>query len=387
MASSSEQEEDEMSLAGFATAEGSGRYRRRFENRTPPEHFREFQGLSFSSIGIGTYLGNHDDETDRLYQEATVHAVESGCNVVDSAINYRCQRSERSIAAAMSELARRGFGRDEIVVATKGGFIPYDLLPPTDVRSYFETNFVKPGIASFSDVVAGCHCMTPRYLLHQLDCSLTNLNLQCLDVYYLHNPETQLGKVPREEFNQRLLQAFEALEGAVAAGKIRMYGAATWNGFRGEPGAKDYLSLAQMTELAASAGGKDHHFKVIQLPLNLGMTEALSLNNQEVGGKQLTPLEAAQALGIAVMCSAAILQGQLARNLPPIINETFPGLETDGQRALQFVRSTPGVTTALVGMKNIAHVEENLKIARVAPASWEQYSKLFEVSESSPSES
>ena len=188
--------------------------------------------------------------------------------------------------------------------------------------------------------------MTRGYLLNQLDCSLENLNLECIDIYYVHNPETQLGKVSREEFDRRVLRVFEALESAVSAGKIRMYGVATWNGFRNEPSAQDYLSLAEMVEIATRAGGKDHHFKVIQLPLNLGMTEALSLNNQQLGGKQLTPLEAAQALGVAVMCSASVLQGQLARNLPPIINETFSGLKTDAQRALQFVRSTPGVTTA-----------------------------------------
>jgi aryl-alcohol dehydrogenase-like predicted oxidoreductase len=157
-----------------------------------------------------------------------------------------------------------------------------------------------------------------------------------------------------------------------------MYGTATWNGYRNDPTAKDYLSLAGVAALAVQAGGQDHHFKVIQLPVNLGMTEALSLANQPVGGKDLTSLEAAQALGISVMSSASVLQGQLTRNLPSIIGDTFQGLETDGQRALQFVRSTPGVTTALVGMKQLTHVEENLKTARVAPASWEQYSKLFQ---------
>ena len=372
-----------MKLPGFATAEATGRYRKRFENRISPEHFHEFQGLALSSIGIGTYLGNHDEETDRLYHDAIVYAVKSGCNVLDSAINYRFQRSERSIATAMNELTGKGFGRAEIIVATKGGFIPYDTVPPKDVRAYFEANFVKPGIANFSDIVAGCHCMTPSYLLNQLDCSLENLNVECIDIYYVHNPETQLGKVSREEFNRRLLRAFEALESAASAGKIRMYGAATWNGFRNEPSAKDYLSLAEMVEMATRAGGKDHHFKVIQLPLNLGMSEALSLNNQQVDGKHLTALEAAQALGIAVMCSASVLQGQLTRNLPPIINDTFSELKTDGQRALQFVRSTPGVTTALVGMKQISHVEENLQAARIPPASWEQYSKLFQTSEAS----
>ena len=372
-----------MKLQGSATAEGTERYRQRFEGKIPPGHFRQSQGLWLSSIGIGTYLGNHDTETDKLYHDAVVRAVESGCNVIDTAINYRCQRSERSIGTALKELASRGFNRDEIVIATKGGFIPYDGVPPTEMRSYFETNFVTPGVAQLADVVAGCHCMTPGYLMNQLDCSLRNLDLECVDIYYVHNPETQLGKVSRAEFSDRLLRAFEALESAVETGKIRLYGTATWNGYRNDPAEKDYLSLADTVEVAAKAGGKNHRFKVIQLPLNLGMTEALSLSNQLIDGKQLTVLEAAQALGITVMCSASVLQGQLTRNLPSIISDTFQSLETDGQRALQFVRSTPGVTTALVGMKQLFHVEENLKTAQVSPAPWEQYSKLFQNEEPS----
>ena len=371
-----------MKLAGWATPEGTERYRKRFEGEIPPGHFQHAEALWLSSIGIGTYLGNHDAEADRLYHDSVVRAVESGCNVIDTAINYRFQRSERSIGTALKELAARGFRRDEIVVATKGGFIPFDGIPPSDIRAYFEATFVKTGIASFSDVIAGCHCMTPSYLLNQLEGSLRNLDLECVDIYYVHNPETQLGKIPRDEFNSRLLKAFEALESAVSTGKIRMYGTATWNGYRNDPQAKDYLSLADIVELASKAGGKNHHFKVIQLPLNLGMTEALSLTNQQVGNKKLTILEAAQALGIAVMCSASVLQGQLAHNLPAMIADTLHGLKTDAQRALQFVRSAPGVTTALVGMKQLEHVAENLQTARTPPTPWEQYSKLFEASES-----
>ena len=370
-----------MKLGGSATPAGTERYRKRFEGEIPLEHFQHTQDLWVSSIGIGTYLGNHDAEADQLYRDAVVHAVELGCNVIDTAINYRFQRSERSIGAALNELDARGFNRDEVIVATKGGFIPFDSVPPKDIRAYFEETFVKPGVANFSDVIAGCHCMTPRYLLNQLDSSLSNLNLECVDIYYVHNPETQLGKVPRDEFNSRLLGAFEALEGAVAAGKIRTYGTATWNGYRNAPTAQDYLSLAEVVALAAKAGGKDHHFKAIQLPLNLGMTEALSMTNQQIGGKQMTTLDAAQVLGLMVMCSASVLQGQLTRNLPSLIGDTFQDLKTDGQRAVQFVRSTPGVTTALVGMKQLEHVEENLKTARVRPASWEQYSKLFQTPE------
>jgi aryl-alcohol dehydrogenase-like predicted oxidoreductase len=366
-----------MKLEGFATQEATEHYCRRFDGKIALGHFRQAQELWVSSIGIGTYLGNHDAETDRLYHNAVVCAVESGSNVIDTAINYRCQRSERSIGTALEDLASKGYRRDEIIIATKGGFLPYDSVPPKDARAYFDETFVKSGVAKAADIVAGCHCMSPQYLRHQLDCSLGNLGVETIDIYYVHNPETQLGKTSRHEFKQRLLQAFETLEGEVATGKIRCYGAATWNGFRSAATAKDYLSLAEIAGVAAQVGGKDHHFKVIQLPVNLGMSEAISATNQTVGGRQLTLLEAAQALGFTVMCSASVLQGQLTRNLPPIIHDTFTGLETDGQRALQFVRSTPGVTTALVGMKQIAHVEENLGTARVAPASSEEYSKLF----------
>lgn len=367
-----------MKISGWATTAGTARYRKRFDGKIANEHFRQTHELWLSSIGIGTYLGNFDDATDQAYHQAIQRAVESGCNVVDSAINYRLQRSERSIGTALKELGAKGYDRDEIVIASKGGFIPYDGTPPKDPRAYIEQTFINSGLATAADIVAGCHCMTPKYLRNQLDASLRNLDLEALDIYYLHNPETQLGKITAEEFDSRLVKAFEALEGAASAGKIRMYGIATWNCFRNPTDAKDYLSLAHVIELAEQAGGKNHRFNVIQLPLNLGMSEALSSQNQPLHGHQHTVLEAAQEFGITVMCSASVLQGQLTRNLPPIIRETFIGLQTDGQRALQFVRSTPGVTTALVGMKQQKHVDENLQTARIAPAPWEQYSKLFQ---------
>ena len=367
-----------MKISGWATTEGTARYRKRFDGKIPIEHFRQAHELWLSSIGIGTYLGNYDDATDQEYHQAIRRAVESGCNVIDSAINYRLQRSERSIGTALKELNANGYNRDEIVIASKGGFIPYDGAPPKDPRAYIEQTFIKSGLATAADIVAGCHCMTPKYLRNQLDASLRNLDLEAIDVYYLHNPETQLGKITPVQFDDRLVKAFGALEGAVSDGKIRMYGVATWNCFRNPTDAKDYLALAHVIGLAEKAGGKNHRFKVIQLPLNLGMSEALSSQNQPLHGHQHTLLEAAQEFGLTVMCSASVLQGQLTRNLPPIIREAFTGLQTDAQRALQFVRSTPGVTTALVGMKQQKHVDENLATARIAPAPWEQYSKLFQ---------
>ncbi len=369
-----------MAIQGYATPEGTRRYRDRMISAkvAHPEHFRQgLGGLALSSVGLGTYLGGYDAKTDALYLAAVKQAVISGCNVFDSAINYRAQRSERVIGQAVRELIdNRVVQRDEVLVATKGGFIPFDGEPPGDMDAYVQKTFVMPGIIQTSDVVADCHCMTPAYLRDQLDRSLANLGLACLDLYYLHNPETQLDQVPPDQFMARMRAAFETLEEAVAQGKLRYYGTATWNGYRTRPGNRGHLSLETLVTLAQEVGGKDHHLKVLQAPYNLGMLEAIAEQTQTVNGASVTLLEAARALDVYVMGSAAVLQGQLTRGLPNDLRQGL-GEGTDAQVAIQFVRSTPGLGTALVGMKQADHVRENLTIASRAPASPEQFSRLF----------
>jgi aryl-alcohol dehydrogenase-like predicted oxidoreductase len=365
-----------MSLPNNATPEGTLHYRARFPDAAEG-HFREPQRLWLSSIGIGTYLGNADERTDQAYTDAVVSAVELGANVIDTAANYRFQRSERSIGSALDLLTgSKGFSRDELFVCTKGGYLPFDGAPPRDVRAYIEETFVKPGIADFEDIVGG-HCMTPRYLQHQLDQSLRNMNLSSVDLYYIHNPESQLAEVSDEEFYSRLRAAFVQLEENRALGQIRFYGVATWNGFRVPSGSAGYHSLARMVSLAREVGGDAHGFRFIQLPFNLAMPEALTLANQVVAGQSLTLLEAAELLGITVISSASIFQGRVAQGLPENVREALGSLPSDAQTAIQFVRSAPGITTALVGMSRREHVEENLQLARVAPVSSDQFTQLF----------
>ena len=367
-----------MPINGCATPPGTARYRERFKENAAADHFRPAQDLWCSSIGAGSYLGDANEETDRRYTDAVVRAVELGANVIDTASNYRFQRSERSIGAALSELARRGFGREEVVLCTKGGYLPFDGTPPRDVRQYVEETFVKPGIATFADIAGGSHCMTPRYLQHQLEQSLRNMSVDCVDVYYVHNPESQLAAVSEAEFWPRLRAAFEALEQAVAERKIGKYGVATWNGFRAEPETRGYHSLEQMVDTAREVGGKDHHFGFIQLPFNLAMPEALFFQNQKLGDEYVSALEAARALGVTAIASASILQGQVARGLPEAIREPLGSLATDAQTGIQFVRSAPGITTALVGMSSVAHVEENLQLAGVHAAQPDDLLRVFD---------
>lgn len=370
-----------MSQSPHATPQGTAAYRDRFKGRVDDAHFRQAEGLWMSSIGIGTYLGDPDERTDANYRAAVTRALELGCNVIDSAANYRFQRSERNIGDALATMFAEGkAARDEIIITTKGGYIPFDNAMPLTQREFYEyveQTFLIPGVCKLEDFVQGSHCMTPGYLNHQLNQSLQNLKLGCVDVYYIHNPESQFAEVSREDFYARLRAAFEFLESAVADGKILMYGTATWNGYRVRPQSPEYLSLERVVETAREVAGEGHHFKVVQLPINLSMTEAFRLPNQSIGERTVTFLEAAQELGITVMASSPMLQARLSAKLPSEISDHLRGLHSDAQRAIQFARSTPGVTTALVGMSRVPHVEENLALAQHAPTPPDEFLKLF----------
>src|SRR5215475_11387898 len=168
----------------FATSEGTTRYADRFAGYRNAAFYRSVMGLQISSLGIGTYLGGLDDRTDEAYTDALTAAGENGINLFDSAINYRRQQSERCMGAALRRLQR-----DEIVVCTKAGFLTPDAVP----------SFLKA-----HQVVGGMHSMDPDFLEDQADRSRANLGVETVDVLYLHNPETQLGFVTREELDERI---------------------------------------------------------------------------------------------------------------------------------------------------------------------------------------
>jgi aryl-alcohol dehydrogenase-like predicted oxidoreductase len=158
---------------------------------------------------------------------------------------------------------------------------------------------------------------------------------------------------------------------------VGAYGTATWSGYRVPSDATEFLHLKEMHDIASQASQGEGAFAFLQMPLNLAMTEALTLGNQTEGKRRLSALLAARNAGMVVMASATLCQGKLTSGLPPELGEALGDLDSDAQRAIQFVRSSPGVTVALVGMSSKEHVQENTSLARVPPASPEQYRRLF----------
>lgn len=354
-------------IAGRATLEGTSRFARR--SKTAAGHFRSALGLLLSSIGLGTYLGNEDSTTDRGYEASIAVALGCGVNAFDSAINYRGQRSERAVGRSLARAFGEGAAaRDEVFVSTKGGYLPHDSEDPRDPRRYILETFVEPGLAPRSDIARGGHCLTPAYLRDQIDRSRSNLGLETLDLYYLHNVETQLGSVDAATLRARLAAAAEALEGAASEGRIGSWGLATWDGLRVPPEHPEHVSMEGVLAIAREVAGEGHHFVAVQLPFNLAMAQALAFPSQEVHGRRLPALPAAAELGLAVFGSASLLQGRLAGDLPEEIVEAFPEAVSGGQRALQFSRSAPGMTVALAGVSDPAHARDNFALAAEEPA-------------------
>ncbi len=359
-------------ISGFATSEGTKKFAKL--SGVNQANFKEFENLTLSNVGIGTYLGDADSITDELVTNAVKQSILSGINVVDTAINYRSQKAERSVGKAISELIKEEkISRDQIFLSTKNGYVTNDADVQLGFWEYVKEEYTKNGILKEGDVTSGYHCMTPTYLSDQLERSLKNLGLECIDLMYLHNAvEGQIKDVSKEKFLENLKDVFELYEQKRDEGKIKFYGMATWECFRVPKDNPQYLSFEDTVNMAKKIGGENHGFKFIQLPFNLHYDQALLSKNQLLGTNNVSVLEAAVKLGIGVFTSVPLMQGRLlAPGAIPDFGDLKPSL-----RALQFVRSTPGVLAPLVGQKSSDHVSENLEIMKIPPMSEDEFLTL-----------
>ncbi|TFF95964.1 MAG: aldo/keto reductase [Promethearchaeota archaeon] len=352
-----------------ANHKGTQKYKEKMREGgiTHSNHFRVFEDLTLSSIGMGTYLGNLDSKTDYLIENAVISSVNNGINVIDTSINYRMQKSERAIGKSLKTLEDNGFNRNQIFISTKAGYIPGDADLGMDPQKFISDIVLAKNLASRVDI-RGHNCMTPKYLGYMFEQSLANLGLDHLDLLYLHNvAESHKSKVDDKEFYEMLENAFRFLEGKIRENKLLFYGMATWECFRVDPVSSYYLNLKKVYDTANKAaekvGNKQSSFKFVMLPYNLAMPEA---HNQKVqNGKSF--LSKAQELGIGIFTAVPLLQGKLL-NHPQLREMTKKfGVKTKAQAALQFVRSYgEPIIAPLVGQKQPEHVKENLELVKIS---------------------
>ena len=358
-------------ISGFATPDGTKRFASR--SGMHESNYRTFAGLLLSNVGMGTYLGEPDSATDARVTDAVKQSVELGVNVIDTAINYRSQKAERAVGKALSEMIQGEISRDEIFISTKNGYVTNDADIQMDFWEYVKEEYAKKGVIKEGDITSGYHCMTTTYLSDQLDKSLKNLRIDTIDLMYLHNAvEGQYKDVSKDEFLANLSSVFEWYEKKRDEGKIRFYGMATWECFRVPKDSPMFLSLEDTVAMARKAGGDDHGFRFVQLPFNMYYDQALRGKTQTVGSDSVSALEAASRMDIGVFTSVPFMQGRL---LQPGVMPEFADMRPSA-RALQFIRSTPGVLAPLAGQKSAEHVSENLEVMRIPPIPEDEFLAL-----------
>ncbi|RNJ75077.1 MAG: aldo/keto reductase, partial [Nitrosopumilus sp. H13] len=277
----------------------------------------------------------------------------------------RAQKAERAVGRAISESIRDGsVSRDQLFICSKNGYVTNDADVELDFWGYVKKEYTDRGVIKEGDVTSGYHCMTVPYLSDQLDRSLKNMGLESIDLMYLHNSvEGQVRDVTRSKYLEMLEAAFEMYEQERRKGRIKFYGMATWECFRVPDDDPQHLQLEDAVSIAKKVGGDDHGFRFVQLPFNMYYDQALLAKTQQLGGARVSALEASAKLGMGVFTSVPFMQGRLLqRGAMPEFGGLSPAL-----RALQFIRSAPGVIAPLAGQKSQEHTSENLKIMKLPP--------------------
>lgn len=315
------------------------------------------------SIGVGTHRGLANRAADEEYLAALGLALSSGIDLIDTAINYRAMRSERVVGRAVRGHVASGRPRESVFVVSKGGYVPHDGADRRPAAAWIEEELVRPGLLSPVEATQR-HTIRAGWIAESLRRSLANLDVGMLDAYLVHNPELARARLG-SAFWPELTRTFAVLEDAVAQGHILSYGLALWRAARTP--AQDVEGICLDTAIrcaeVAAAGGP-HHFKVVEMPLNVMNLHALQTPTQLSGGRHGSLLSAARAHGLHVLTSASIAGGA---ELTERARLRLPSLDADADdraRALQFTRSVPGVGTALVGMRQPAHVRVALQVLR-----------------------
>ena len=257
---------DAESTRGRATQEGTERFAARFPELR--QHFRRPDRLALSSLALGLRNGEARGADDLLYRSAVPQLLQGGVNVFVTGLSERLQTSERNLGVALARAFREGdAARDEVVVATRGGYLSVDpdfVDSGAQARRYLVETYIDSGLVDPEQISGGVHCLSPAFLRDQIRRSRRNLRLEQIDLYSIEEPEVLLHDVGADEFRRRMCAAFESLEESVADGEIAAYGLTTWDGLLRPHTDRGHLSLLDLFDWALEVGGGNHHLRAVQ---------------------------------------------------------------------------------------------------------------------------
>lgn len=358
-------------ITTHATAAATEEYTRRFTDL--PFNQLSDTGLFVSQAGYGSYRIDNSFPDHRI---SLRHALMSGINLIDTSANYTGGGSELLIGSVVEDLENEGvIGRNQLVIVSKAGYL--------QGRVYRLSQNLKMDHRGYPDLVEYAvgleHCIHPTFLEDQLTASLSRLNCGSIDVFLLHNPEYYLAwamrngvelESARREYYRRIKLAFEQLEQECGRGRIRCYGISS-NTFPVPANDPEFTSLEQIINIANEVSPLNH-FKVIQLPFNLYENGCATVASQT---GNMTVLELARRHSIGLLTNRplnAIFHDDLVRlsdDYPHAekIKKAVQSADDDWgkaekltQMAVRSIRSTLGVTSVLVGMRQKSYVDDVL---------------------------
>jgi aryl-alcohol dehydrogenase-like predicted oxidoreductase len=316
-------------------------------------------GVVVSEICMGTMTFGSEfyniGEVDQALANTMVdRALEAGVNFFDTANIYSYGESEAILGNALQQSSA---DRDEVVVATK-------------VRGPMS----EEAEAGTGDV--NNEGLSRKHIMESCEASLNRLDMDYVDLYQVHGWDSS---TPLEE-------TLRALHDLVESGKVLYVGVSNW------PARK----IVRALEICRSRDW--HSFVSLQAYYSLG--------NRDLE-HELLPLSREEGLGVLPWSplSGGFLTGKYRRDepapdgarrkefdFPPIYKDrAYDAIEamdeiasdhgvTIPQIALAWVREQAGVSSVIIGAKNMEQLEDNLASAEVE-LSDKEHQRLEELTE------
>jgi len=299
----------------------------------------------FGAWAIGGWFWGGTDDAEAV--TAIRAAVDEGINTIDTAPMYGFGHSEEIVGKALKGI------RDKVIVATKCG-LRWN-------RTDGDFHFVAQDEQNRSHQIY--KVLKPDSIIEECDLSLKRLNVDVIDLYQCHWPDTTTP----------IADTMGALMKLKEQGKIRAVGVSNFTPammrecLNAAPLASDqpkYSLLAREIEADVLPFCRENNIGVIVYsPLAQGL-----LTGKVTMDRQFAPGD--------LRVNTPWFQPQNRQRVLDALGRIRPIADahraTLGQVAINWVINTPGVTSAIVGARNAAQVRENVHAAEFRLSEEEQ---------------
>jgi voltage-dependent potassium channel beta subunit len=288
-------------------------------------------GLKVSEISLGSWLTYGGTVENEMAKKCMTAAVEHGINFIDSAEIYAKGKAEKVIAEWLKEGT---IDRKKLVISSKV-FWPMD----DDINRWG---------------------LSRKNISNAIEGTLERLNLDYIDIYYMH----------RYDYQTPVKETVEILDDLIRSGKVHYWGTSVW-------------TAAQLERVNAVAKDLKAHKPIVEQPLYNMLQRYIEL--------EIMSITKTHGMGLTVWSPLAqgLLTGKYNKGIPEgsrgersdsikkrLTDENLDKIMKLGelatslnltmtQLALAWILRRPEVSSAIIGASKIEHVTENVKASDV----------------------